>query len=55
MSRLRQRLLLSLSVAYPGRLGDNLPEPPFGFVFLTDDNGVYLTDDNGSFLIVEWF
>lgn len=55
MSRLRQRLLLSLSVAYPARLGNDLPEPPFGWVFLTDDAGVYLTDDNGAFIIVEWF
>lgn len=51
----RRRLMLSVSVAYPGNLGNGLPEPPFGWVFLTDDDGVYLTDDNGLFLIVEWF
>jgi hypothetical protein len=52
---MRRSLLLSVSVAYPGVLGDKLPEPPFGFVFLTDDAGVYLTDDDGRFLIAEWF
>lgn len=51
----RRSLLLSVSIAYPGTLGGGLIEPPYGFVFLTDDNGVYLTDDNGYFLVVEWF
>lgn len=49
-----RNFLLSLSVAYPGALGDGLPEPPYGFAFLTDDAGVYLTDDDGGFLVVEW-
>lgn len=52
---MRRLWLRNISIAYPGTLGDNLPEPPFGYVFLTDDDGVYLTDDNGLFLIVEWF
>lgn len=45
---------LSVVTAYPGTLGDGLPEPPFGWFFLTDDAGVYLTDDNGFYLIGEW-
>lgn len=48
-------LLLDVVIAYPGTLGAGLPDPPYGWVFLTDDNGVYLTDDAGNFLIVEWF
>lgn len=40
----------NVSVAYPGRLGDELV-PPAGYVFLTDDLGVYLTDEAGWFLV----
>lgn len=45
---------LSIIIAYPGTLGDGLPEPPYGWQFITDDNGVYLTDDEGNYLVVEW-
>jgi len=45
---------LSIVIAYPGVLGDGLPEPPLGWQFLTDDDGVYLTDDDGNYLIGEW-
>jgi len=45
---------LRIVIAYPGTLGDDLPEPPFGWYFLTDDAGAYLTDDNGNYLIGEW-
>lgn len=51
----RKRLYLkSLSIAYPRPLGDGMPEPPYGYMFLVDENGVYLTDDNGNFLIGPW-
>lgn len=45
--------LLSVSIAYPGTLGLDLIEPPQGWAFLVDDDGVFFTDDAGNFLIVE--
>lgn len=45
---------LDLIVAYPGTLGDGLPEPPFGWRFIVWDDGSYIVDDFGNFLIVEW-
>ena len=55
MTRLfRNRRGLNVSFAYPGVLGYDFPDPPPGFVFLTDDNGAYLTDDDGVFLLVEF-
>lgn len=53
MTRLYRRRGLSVSVAYPGVLGPTFPEPPPGFVYLTDDNGAYLVDDAGNYLIGE--
>lgn len=41
-------------VAYPGTLGDGLPEPPYGYVFVVDDLDRYVTDDAGNFIVVEW-
>lgn len=46
--------LRNLNVAYPSTLGDDLPEPPFGYCFITDDDGAYLLDDNNYYLVVEW-
>lgn len=51
---MRRLFLRNLSVAYPGTLGDNLPEPPFGYMFITDDVGNYIVDDFGNFIVVEW-
>jgi len=53
MSRLYRRRGLTVSFAFPGVLGPAFPEPPPGFVYLTDDSGVYLTDDDGNYLIGE--
>lgn len=52
--RLSNLYIRNIQVAYPWSLGDGLPEPPFGFQFLTDESGVYLTDDNGNFLVGNW-
>lgn len=49
-----RRGLLRFVVAYPGMLGDGLPEPPFGWQFVVDDLGRYIIDDNANFLVVEW-
>ena len=45
---------LNLITAYPGTLGDGLPEPPFGYWFVLDDLERYVTDDFGNFIVVEW-
>jgi hypothetical protein len=50
----RRLYLKNVCVAYPGTLGDGLPEPPYGYQFLTDDLGNYLTDDLGNYLVVPW-
>lgn len=50
----RLGLLRNIVIAYPGTLGDGLPEPPFGFLFIVDDIGRYITDDDGNFIVVEW-
>ncbi len=39
-------------IAWPGILTGPM-EPPEGYVFLTDDDGVYLTDDAGYYLLGE--
>lgn len=44
--------LLNLSVAYPGRLGGPIPDPPPGHAWLVDEAGNILTDDNGVKLSV---
>lgn len=49
----RRIAILSVKLAYPGRLGAGELVAPPGYCFLTDDNGVYLTDDNGNYLIGE--
>lgn len=49
----RRKMMLNVRYAYPGVLGGGWPEPPNGYAFVTDDNGVYLTDDNGNYLVVE--
>ena len=53
MSRLYRRRGLNVSLAYPGVLGPAFPEPPPGYVYLTDDDGAYLVDDDGAYLIGE--
>lgn len=35
-----------------GQAGGGLPDPPEGFAYLTDDEGVYITDSEGSYIIV---
>jgi len=45
---------LNIVIAYPGTLGDGLPEPPYGFMFLVDDEGAYILDDFGNYIVVEW-
>lgn len=50
----RRLYLKNLSVAYPGTLGDGLPEPPYGYQFVVDENGNYLTDNLGNYLVVPW-
>lgn len=51
---MRRVMGLKIVVAYPGTLGDDLPEPPYGWLLVVDDLGRYITDDLGNFLIVEW-
>jgi len=56
MSNRRGRLYLkNIMIAYPGVLGDGLPIPPSGYVFLLDDVGNYLTDGLGNYLVVDWY
>ena len=45
---------LTVVIAYPGTLGDGLPEPPFGYRFIVDDIGRYILDDLGNFIVTEW-
>lgn len=49
---MRRLFLKNVSVALPMTLGGNVPEPPNGYAFLTDNNGVYLTDGAGNYLVV---
>lgn len=44
---MRRRYGMSVSVAYPGKLGGPIPDPPPGYGWLLDDAGNILTDDNG--------
>lgn len=45
---------LTVITAYPGTLGDGLPEPPFGYRFVVDDMGRYIVDDLGNYIVTEW-
>jgi len=41
--------MLVVQLSPPGGAGP--PDPPAGFVYLTDDDGSRLTDDDGAFLM----
>ena len=34
-------------------VGATPPDPPFGFVYITDDDGAFLRADDGAYLITE--
>lgn len=53
MSRLYRKGRFNVTIAFPGVLGPDFPEPPPGFVYLTDDDGAYLIDDDGAYLVGE--
>lgn len=48
--------LAQLLIAAPELVGEQTTggmNPPMGYVFLTDSDGVFLTDSDGVFLIAE--
>lgn len=51
---MRRGLGLKIVIAYPGTLGYEDPEPPYGYRFILDDQGRYITDDFGNFIVVEF-